>query len=88
MDIYIKKKKKKKETWMNKIDEIRNWILNLPICIQKTNPWWENGSCLSPHINTVSFNQFIINYDQYCIRLINLFYHYDPNLNREITHSQ
>ena len=38
--------------------------------------------------NTVSFNQFIINYDQYCIRLINLFYHYDPNLNREITHSQ
>jgi len=48
---------------MNKIDEIRNWNLNLPICIQKTNPWWENGSCLSPHINTVSFNQFIINYD-------------------------
>jgi hypothetical protein len=49
---------------MNKIDKIKNWILNLPICIQKTNPWWENGSCLSPHINTVSFNQFIINYDQ------------------------
>jgi len=49
---------------MNKIDKIKNWILNLPICIQKTNPWWENGSSLSPHINTVSFNQFIINYDQ------------------------
>jgi hypothetical protein len=54
----------KKKTRMNKIDKIKNWILNLPICIQKTNPWWENGSCLSPHINTVSFNQFIINYDQ------------------------